>query len=155
VREAQEPVPPQTSQACIPSTSSYRPITHAPILLAHGPQGARMPIPLPTLDALQSLTIPTPYTVPWGEMRGDDRSRLCGQCRRPVFDLSAMTAAEAMEYLASLDGRPCVRLYRRGGRSVLTADCPAACVHESGGGCASGPRGQHRFSPCCSCRLAA
>ena len=82
-----------------------------------------MAIPLPTLDELASLAIPTPCTIPWGRMTGDERSRFCGQCRRPVFDLTAMTTAEAVELLANPDGRPCVRLYRRPDGRVLTADC--------------------------------
>jgi len=84
-----------------------------------------MPIPLPTFDALDSLTIDTPCTVPWAGMSGDDRSRFCGQCRQNVYDLSAMTTAEAAGLLADLAGRPCVRLYRRPDGRVLTADCPA------------------------------
>ena len=82
-----------------------------------------MPIPLPTLDGVASLGIPTPCTVPWGEMSGDEKSRFCGQCRRPVFDLTAMTTTEAAELLANPDGRPCVRLYQRSDARVLTADC--------------------------------
>jgi hypothetical protein len=84
-----------------------------------------MPIPLPTLDALESITIATPCAVPWGTMSGDDRSRFCDQCQRQVFDLSAMTRAEAVALLADLGRRPCVRLYRRPDGRVLTSDCPA------------------------------
>ena len=84
-----------------------------------------MPVPLPTLDALDSITVATPCAVPWGAMRGDDRSRSCGQCRRQVFDLSAMTTAEAVALLAAPGDQPCVRLYRRPDGRVLTADCPA------------------------------
>lgn len=84
-----------------------------------------MPIPLPTLDGRESLTIATPCHVPWGEMSGDDRSRFCGRCRRPVFDLSAMTTAEAAALLAGPGGPPCVRLYHRPDGQVLTTDGPA------------------------------
>lgn len=84
-----------------------------------------MPIPLPTIDALHSLSIATPCTVPWGTMSGDDRSRFCGQCQRQVFDLSAMTTAEVVDLLSQPGGSPCVRLYRRPDGRVLTSDCPA------------------------------
>lgn len=87
-------------------------------------QGACMAIPLPTLDLLDAITIPTPCDVPWGEMRGDNRSRLCGQCQRQVFDLSAISSTEATELLRDPTNRPCVRLYRRPDGRVLTADCP-------------------------------
>ena len=83
-----------------------------------------MAIPLPTLDVLETLTIATPCTVPWDEMSGDDRTRFCGRCRRHVFDLSAMTTAEASDLLGAPGGRPCVRLYRRPDGRVMTADCP-------------------------------
>jgi hypothetical protein len=83
-----------------------------------------MAIPLPTIDVLESLTIPTPCNVPWDEMQGDDRSRLCGQCKRQVFDLSEMTTAEATELLADPTNRPCVRFYRRPDGRVMTTDCP-------------------------------
>jgi hypothetical protein len=83
-----------------------------------------MTIPLPTLDALKALTVATPCTVPWREMRGDNRSRFCGECRKPVYDLVAMTTAEAAALLAGPGGRPCVRLYRRPDGRVMTADCP-------------------------------
>ena len=83
-----------------------------------------MPISLPTLDTLDALTVATPCTVPWDEMSGSDRSRFCDQCRRQVFDLSALTTAEATELLSDPTGAPCVRLYRRPDGRVLTADCP-------------------------------
>jgi hypothetical protein len=86
--------------------------------------GGRVTIPLPTLDALGALTVATPCAVPWREMHGDDRSRFCGQCRKPVYDLAAMTTAEAVALLAGPGGRPCVRLYRRADGRVMTADCP-------------------------------
>ncbi len=94
--------------------------------LARSPHhwGAGMPFPLPTLDAIESLAIPTPCTVPWSEMSGDDRSRYCERCRKPVFDLSAITTAEAAALLADPAGCPCVRFYRRPDGRVLTADCP-------------------------------
>ena len=83
-----------------------------------------MAIPLPTLDPLDAITIATPCTVPWREMRGDERSRFCGQCQKRVYDLSALTTAEATELLGDQGNRPCIRLYRRPDGRVLTADCP-------------------------------
>jgi hypothetical protein len=82
-----------------------------------------MTVALPTVDELQSLSIPTPCNVPWGEMRGNDRSRFCGLCKKRVFDLSAMTTAEAAALLADAAEQPCVRLYRQSDGRVLTTDC--------------------------------
>jgi hypothetical protein len=83
-----------------------------------------MTIPLPVISPLDAVTIATPCQVPWGEMRGDHRSRHCCQCQRKVFDLSALTTAEAMELLGNSANLPCVRLYRRIDGRVMTADCP-------------------------------
>jgi hypothetical protein len=83
-----------------------------------------MAIPLPTIDPLDAITIATPCNVPWREMRGNDRSRFCGQCQKRVFDLSAMTTAEATALLGDPDNRPCMRLYRRPDGRVMTSDCP-------------------------------
>lgn len=90
----------------------------------HHSPGVGMTIPLPTLAGLDPLVIPTPCTVPWGQLQGDDRSRFCGQCQRQVFDLSAMTTAETVELLSDPTNRPCVHLYRRSDGRVMTTDCP-------------------------------
>jgi hypothetical protein len=84
----------------------------------------RMAIPLPTLDLLDSITIPTPCHVPWNEMQGDDRSRLCSQCQTKVFDLSMMTTAAAKSLLTSPGNRPCIRVFRREDGRIMTSDCP-------------------------------
>jgi hypothetical protein len=88
-------------------------------------QGGRMAIPLPIVDPLAAIAIATPCNVPWSEMRGDYRSRFCGQCRKKVFDLSALTTSEATELLGDPHSQPCVRLYRRPDGRVMTSDCPA------------------------------
>jgi hypothetical protein len=83
-----------------------------------------MAIPLPTIDLLDSITVASPCDVSWREMRGDDRSRFCGKCQKNVFDLSAMTTAEALLLLGDKNNRPCIRLFRRADGRVMTADCP-------------------------------
>ena len=60
----------------------------------------------------------------WDDMVGDDRVRACGGCDRPVFNLSAMTRAEAEAVLATRGLTPCVRFYRRPDGTVMTTDCP-------------------------------
>jgi hypothetical protein len=57
-------------------------------------------------------------------MRGDDRVRLCELCSKNVYNLSGLTAAEAAKVVSEAGGSLCVRLYRRGDGTVLTADCP-------------------------------
>jgi hypothetical protein len=57
-------------------------------------------------------------------MAGDRRVRFCPYCRQNVYNLSAMTAAEATSLLRERERSPCVRFYRRRDGTVLTTDCP-------------------------------
>ncbi|MBX3233704.1 MAG: hypothetical protein KIT84_21395 [Labilithrix sp.] len=80
---------------------------------------------LPVVNAL----IAAPCDVPWESMIGDDKRRHCGECRRDVHNLSAMTKAEMDAFLAAMapgpDGHlPCISLFQRADGTVLTADCP-------------------------------
>jgi hypothetical protein len=70
--------------------------------------------------SLNVLDVPNPCTVPWRSMTGSQQVRFCTQCRKNVYNLSAMTADEAEAILAT--GSPCVRFYRRGDGTVVTAD---------------------------------
>jgi|JI10StandDraft_1071094.scaffolds.fasta_scaffold940430_2 hypothetical protein len=76
------------------------------------------------LPLLQELRVASPCSERWDAMTGDDRMRFCGKCQQHVFDVSAMTSAEAEELLRSRDGRACVRFFRRSDGTVLTRDCP-------------------------------
>ena len=49
-------------------------------------------IPLPTVDALDAITIPVPCPVAWDTMHGDDRTRFCDQCQQSVHDVSGTDA---------------------------------------------------------------
>jgi len=71
--------------------------------------------------ALNILDFANPCTVPWRTMAGTSRIRFCTQCRKNVYNLSAMTAAEADAIVAGPDA-PCVRFYRRADGTVVTAD---------------------------------
>ncbi|CUI03861.1 hypothetical protein BN2497_2499 [Janthinobacterium sp. CG23_2] len=58
--------------------------------------------------------------------------RHCGDCKKNVFDLSAMTESEAAALVAgNLKGELCVKFYRRQDGTVMTSDCGA--VPESSG----------------------
>jgi hypothetical protein len=56
-------------------------------------------------------------------MRGDDRVRFCRECRQNVFNVEAMTRAEAERMIADREGRACIRMLRRPDGTVVTADC--------------------------------
>ena len=71
-------------------------------------------------DALDLVQIPIPCEVPWSAMPGDEQVRHCGQCKQNVYNVSALTRAEAMRLL---QGRACLRIYRRPDNTVITSDC--------------------------------
>jgi hypothetical protein len=57
-------------------------------------------------------------------MKGNDRVRFCGECKKNVFNLSVMTRRDAEALLKESNGTLCMKLYRRVDGTVLTADCP-------------------------------
>jgi hypothetical protein len=71
-------------------------------------------------DALDLVEIPIPCDVPWDAMPGDEQVRHCGQCKQNVYNVSSFTRAEAMRLL---QGRVCLRIYRRPDNTVITSDC--------------------------------
>ena len=83
--------------------------------LAHAQARRRSP--------LDDIRIASPCRASWDGMTGDERARFCGDCKKNVYDLSAMTRDEAEHLLTTHEGSLCVRLYRRTDGTVLTADC--------------------------------
>ncbi len=76
------------------------------------------------LDLLENIQIASPCTADWEAMEGDERARLCGECKLRVYNISSLTADEAAELIGSAEGGLCLRLYRRADGTVLTKDCP-------------------------------
>ena len=61
----------------------------------------------------------------WDRYRlSDEQVRFCERCRQNVYNLSEMTAAEAVRLIEAKEGRLCIQLFRRRDGTVLTADCP-------------------------------
>src|ERR1022692_3548084 len=83
-----------------------------------------MKIPLTTVEALKNITIAAPCPTSWDKMRGDEQVRYCEQCKQNVYNLSEMTASEAVELIQHTEGRLCVQFYRRPDGTVITTDCP-------------------------------
>jgi hypothetical protein len=77
-----------------------------------------------TLPILQRVYIASPCAVPWDAMTGDERERLCASCNKSVYDVSAMTTAEAEALLRQKGTDACLRIFRRFDGTILTADCP-------------------------------
>jgi hypothetical protein len=76
------------------------------------------------LPLLEGVCIAAPCEVSWEAMEGNGRVRQCGDCKKQVFNLSAMSRADAEVLLRERVGDMCVRLYRREDGTVLTSDCP-------------------------------
>ena len=85
-----------------------------------------------SLSLLDTVRIASPCPARWEDMKGDDVSRFCGECRLNVYNISAMTRSEAEALIEAKEGRLCARLFRRPDGTVLTADCPVGLrkVHQ-------------------------
>jgi len=73
---------------------------------------------------LDQIKIASPCSADWEQMEGTDRVRFCAECKKNVFNLSAMTRRDAEALLQETNGDICTRLYRRADGKVLTEDCP-------------------------------
>ena len=73
---------------------------------------------------LSDVRIASPCRARWEDMEGDERSRFCAQCRKHVYNLSAMSADEAANLIQAKEGQLCARFYRRRDGRMLTANCP-------------------------------
>ena len=82
----------------------------------------RLPLFRPELDPVDRIEIPTPCSVPWDSMHGDQRVRHCGSCRKNVYNVAELTRAQALELIASREP-VCLRIYRRPDGTVVTNDC--------------------------------
>jgi len=71
------------------------------------------------------IRIASPCRANWQNMEGDARTRFCHQCRKHVYNLSALTAESAAELVRAKEGKLCARFYRRADGTLLHAeDCP-------------------------------
>ena len=77
-----------------------------------------------TTGTLEQLRIAAPCGAAWDRMEGDERVRFCGACQKNVYNLSAMSWAEAEALVFQTEGRLCVRFHRRRDGTVLTDNCP-------------------------------
>lgn len=79
---------------------------------------------LPKHSPVQSLKIAAPCKVGWDTMDGDDRIRHCRQCNKNVYNISAMTEAEANQFLLLTNQSACTGFYRRADGTILLDNCP-------------------------------
>jgi hypothetical protein len=83
-----------------------------------------MELPLATVQTLDQITIASPCSASWSDMRGNGQVRFCDHCRQNVYNISEMSSAEALALIQGEETGPCLRLYRRYDGTVKTADCP-------------------------------
>lgn len=79
-----------------------------------------------THEFLAPFTIPTPCSMAWDRMSGDDRVRYCEACGKDVYNLTEMTSDEVSALLASLDeqgGELCGRAFQRPDGTLVTSEC--------------------------------
>lgn len=74
-------------------------------------------------SSLKNVSVAAPCPADWERMIGNDRVRFCGQCELNVYNLSAMSQAEAEALITNTEGRLCVKFYRRKDGSIITQDC--------------------------------
>lgn len=78
-----------------------------------------------TVALAPNIRIAAPCHANWEDMEGDERARFCGQCRKHVYNLSALSASAAADLVREKEGRLCARFYQRADGTVLHAgDCP-------------------------------
>lgn len=75
------------------------------------------------LPVLPNIRIAAPCPASWDAMTGDRRVRACTHCNQNVFNLSAMSRADAEELLREKQGNLCAQYYQRGDGTILLADC--------------------------------
>lgn len=74
---------------------------------------------------VQSIKIAAPCNVDWDSMTGDERKRLCGQCKLHVYNIEKLTSAEVVSLIQENEGKVCMQIYRRKDGTILTENCPA------------------------------
>jgi hypothetical protein len=75
-------------------------------------------------NPLENIRIASPCKADWEQMLGNERKRFCGECKLNVYNLSGMTSREAENLLIEMEGRLCIRFYKRADGTILTKDCP-------------------------------
>src|SRR5579871_5625050 len=78
------------------------------------------------IPLLQNVKVAAPCHESWEGMTSvdGDRVHFCVNCQLNVYNLSAMTQAEAEGLLRKHEGHLCVRYYQRHDGTILTKNCP-------------------------------
>ena len=79
-------------------------------------------------EVLANVKVASPCHENWDAMSGGDRIRSCERCQKKVYNLSEMTAAEAVALVRGAEGKICIRLRRRADGTIVTTDCPVGAA---------------------------
>ena len=77
---------------------------------------------MPSKLFLKNLTIPSPCSVDWNSMKGNDQVRFCEHCQLSVHNLSEMTRREAERLVSDSKGRLCVQFVSDANGKPLLAE---------------------------------
>ena len=75
------------------------------------------------LPVLPNIRMANPCPADWNAMRGDDRVRACATCSKNVYNLSAMTRADAESLIVSKHGDLCAQYWQRADGTIILSDC--------------------------------
>lgn len=77
-------------------------------------------------DLMKATETAAPCPAQWADMTGDDKKRLCADCKLHVFNPAAMTDEEVLDLLTLvIEGeRVCMRVFERADGTFLTNNCP-------------------------------
>ena len=75
------------------------------------------------LPVLPNIRMANPCPADWNAMRGDDRVRACATCNKNVYNLSAMTRADAEALIVAKHGDLCAQYWQRADGTILLSDC--------------------------------
>src|SRR5207249_8276042 len=75
------------------------------------------------LRVLDNIRVAAPCSASWADMAGDERVRACADCKKDVYNLTAMTRDEAEALIRDRNGKLCVRYFKRADGTILLADC--------------------------------
>jgi hypothetical protein len=79
-------------------------------------------LPMNTKELLDQVTIPTPCTMAWDQMPGDDWVRHCQSCGKHVYNFSRMTVDAAPFLALAHAGELCGRITLQADGTPLTPD---------------------------------
>lgn len=74
-------------------------------------------------NLVDHLIIPSPCSVGWDNMSGNDEVRFCKGCETNVYNLSAVSKKRG-SYLVSSGKAKCARMGRLANGTVVTDECP-------------------------------